>query len=272
MTNRPSGSLRIQSRFFVSLAVLGAGACIASRAQSGIVSTPVLVLTEEWPWHWPPGFDSPVFALYSDGTTIYQSPEGVDGPSGYSVVKLNAHDRRAFLNSLPLSELARLPSQIDAASTTDAVFYTLHTWQAGNYQTVTVEGGLWPTAAARSSTPLSFRVVYDSLSAFTRPASRPWRPQYIEVLWWRAEANLDCDSTATRQWPAAWPAPRGFNDRGQEPLRTRVPSSGLETFLPLARTVSACTPLVVDSTAWRIGYRFPFPYDSLWTSVRHYGW
>jgi hypothetical protein len=272
MTTRRLGSLLIQVLRFAGLGALGAGACIAPLARSDMVATPVLVLTEEWPWHWPPGFDSPVFALYSDGTTIFQSPEGADGPSGYSVVKLNTEDLRAFLNSLPLPELERLSSHIYASSATDAVFYTIHTWRAATHRSVTVEGRLWATAADRSSTPPSFRAVYDTLSAFTRPGLQPWRPEHTEVLWWRAESNVDCDSTATRHWPTSWAAPQASDSGRQEPLRTKVPSADLSTFLSLAKGVSACTPLVINGTAWRIGYRFPFPYDSLWVQVRHYDW
>ncbi len=227
---------------------------------------PVAVLLEYDPWRMVVGSDSPMLAIYDDGTLIFWSWE----VESYLTMTLDAADYPALVDSLPLTDAYfALDTYYDTVMVTDMPTNTIHTWrddERGAHQrdVVHVYGDLrmpetdeW---SARPHAPVEFLAVYDRLleiiAAYEQADdAEMWLPPYIEVLVWPYA------TTNAQTWPADWP---GLDHpctvrRHDDLYSIYVDSADYDTIMDIAgRAVE------IDGRTWAASMRFPFPSEQLW--------
>ncbi|MCP8889304.1 hypothetical protein [Sphingomonas faeni] len=227
-------------------------ALAAVRASSS--PTPLVVMVQSNPWRMVIGSDSPTFALYSDGTAIFQTR------SGFRSVKLDRARTDDLVQTFGDPALAALSGDYRAANASDQPDNALLIYGSTPPVYITVYGSL-ENASVRSKLPSSVLKAYDRLRGFSASNSRPWLPEAVEVMLTPYE-NAREPSIA---WPKRWP---DLNDpttrqRGDS-YSIALPSAelpALRVFLARRATKGA---VEIDGRKWAAHIRLPFPHESLW--------
>ena len=218
---------------------------------------PVLVVVEQNPWLSVIGSDSPIFALYEDGTIIYRRTKAsVDKPFSVRQVP-SAHDEMKQLLSLegvPNDAFYELTTRTDQVST--------GIWTPEKRATIY---GDWRRPRDRTvwkSIPDSLR---RGLARIERERGRDgaaWLPKDIEVMMWPYEYAPE----ESIVWPAEWPALSAPTTvrRGSDQYSVYLPSqrlSDLRQFLSTRREKGA---VAIEGKKMAVSYRFPFPEEQSW--------
>jgi hypothetical protein len=224
---------------------------------------PIVVLVETNPWLQVLGADSPTFAFYSDGLTVFVDRSKDDNLTLYKFVVLNDQEREDFMASLaPLDLFWRLQDYYMISAATDQPTTTVHMWRANEHKAVSVYGDLRNPFHAGNA-PQVFINVFARLAAYKQDRALPWLPEKVEVLLWPwdgAERPLD--------WPPGWP---NLNDpsvkKGAETSSIFL-SWEEEDFVVLKALVRESQekrqPISVDGKSCAVSWRLPFPGEELW--------
>jgi len=141
---------------------------------------PVLVLVETDPWAMVIGSDSPRFALYDNGLAIYRTKD-----SFRQIVLDQAHaaDLRKAVNP---GALACLNEDYSISDWTDQPSELLFFGRGGRLSKISVYGRI-PNGGGSTNLPSPLIAAYERLARFDDSKSRPWMPDYIEVMVWPYE-------------------------------------------------------------------------------------
>jgi hypothetical protein len=229
-------------------------ASLAAARKSGTPS-PVLILLEPNPWNAVIGSDTPTFALYEDGTAIYQTN------ADYKSVRLSDAERQDLLRSLNVEDLSRRTGYYRTTEGTDQPEADILVYGGSKPFYISVYGSL-ASPDVRSKLPREIVTAYDRLHSFTHPKAKDWLPDTIEMMIWPYEYAPDPSIV----WPKDWP---GLDDpttrkRGDGSFSIFVPSSQLQRLRSFFRTRRPKGAVEIGGKKWAADIRFPFPHERLW--------
>ena len=255
--------------------VLG-GSC----ARHAETPKPLLVVITYQAWNNPIGSDSPIFALYDDGTIICRLKSAHDeyppAEKLFTTRKVENPEKKAA--QLLASSLADAKAYYALSGATDQNLTVIWTPSKtvqiyGDWKTprqfdsswkenprlqgiVESETDLW------KSFPDEIRQALLRIENENTIAGAPWLPEKIEVMFWPYEYAPE----ESIIWPKEWPSlsSKDTRRRGEDSYSVFVPSQKfpeLRTFLESRNPRGA---VLIDGKKMADAYRFPFPEEKLW--------
>lgn len=239
------------------VSALDCPSALAAARKSGMPA-PLLVLIEPDIWKMVVGSDTPAFALYEDGRTIYRTR------SGYESVTLDPEELTKFLKSLDLRSVAGLAGGYIATERTHQrqTFLLIYTGQDPVFISVY---GAFEQHQNRAKLPPEIAALRDKLLSFGDDRASQWLPEDIEVMIW----PYDYAPEPSIVWPERWPdldAPT-TRKRGDS-FSLYVPSAEFEplkAFLASRREKGA---VEIAGKKWAASFRMPFPHERLWMTPK----
>jgi hypothetical protein len=218
------------------------------------IAAPVVVMLEHDPWLMVIGSDSPTFALYADGTAIWQTKDH------FRAARLSLRSVNALLEELQIDQVATRQGQYTASQATDQPQFNLHIYRGTTPASISVYGDL-DDAAARSRIPTAVLRARDTLKAFTKLMAQEWLPPTVEVMVWPYEYAPEPSIV----WPNAWP---GLNSadtvRRGDGYSIFVPSGQLQPLRAFLAGRNEKGAVEIGNKKWAASIRYPFPHEELW--------
>jgi hypothetical protein len=232
--------------------------------------------------------ESPTFALYDDGTVIYQARPSAFGQllasqnslesknkaqtankiiaptqTPFRSVRIKENERKEWLNRM--SSLGDLGERYDAPELScHASVFTLLVNTPDVQKEFVVRG-------SHLRAPAKLALVLKLMSSFRHQKSEPWVPERIEVMLWPFEhARLP-----SIEWPSGWPdctdskyslntGPNLLSDYAPGPesdcYSIFLPMTYLEELQEL-KAKSGLAAVLVSGKKCSLEYRFPFPHE-----------
>lgn len=215
---------------------------------------PLIVMLTSDPWLMVIGSDSPTFALYSDGTAIFRTNEGLES------TKLDQTQKADLLRAFENPNLAALAGGYDAASATDQPDNLLLVYREKLPFYISVYGSL-DDNSVRSKLPKAITDAFDKLRHFQAPSARTWLPDRVEVMVWPYEYAPDQSIV----WPQRWPNLADANTRKRgDSYSIFIPSAELPALKAFLASRTEKAAVEIDGRKFAASVRLPFPHESLW--------
>jgi len=223
---------------------------------------PIIVLVEQSIWLMVIGSDTPTFALYSDGLTVFlQRSEG--RVSEYASTMFNEEQQKKFVDSLPIGDdFNVLEDEYVLTEWTDQPTNVLWVWSEGHAKKVSVYGDLRGNEEVRLKAPATFLSLFDELTSFEGEQVQVWLPESIEVMVWPYEHS----PVEPLAWPAGWPGTThpDTRKRGEDSYSILLDSARFNNLKGLLRQRGEKQAVLIDGKKWTVSYRLPFPSEGLW--------
>lgn len=225
------------------------------------VYKPYLVMIEQDPWSMVIGSDSPTFALYDDGLTIF-----CEKNEGYKSVILSKQERDSFRID---KDFLKLKDYYEVVSAMDQSYISLYVWGKGKQKKIDVYGGPIrfekrfkkfeeDIKIFRSRVPNEFLRIYDNITVFNHSKAQKWLPEKIEIMVFPND-----DSTEEPYpWPENWPNIKTSGTKKREELYSVYLDSS--HYSELMKIIKENSTVFMNGHKWSIFYRFPFPNEELW--------
>lgn len=242
----------VMDNFIASLLIMYFG--FASIAIAG--EKPRVLLFERNPWLMVIGSDSPTFAYYENGLTIYwDENEGKYG--AYKTVRLNTKSGQKLVLS-QLIPLLNIKEEYSLTNWTDQTIQNLYFNVNGVEKNITVYGDLRKNKDVRSKAPKKLLKVFDSLFYFKHNQSKNWTPKYIEVMVWPYGYAPDKSIV----WPKSWPNIESKSTRKRgESYSIYLPYERKKEFKAFMSTRSEKAAVLMNGKKWAVSTRIPFPHE-----------
>lgn len=235
--------------FVIALLFLGAFPTLITAQEE-----PELLLFERNPWLMIIGSDSPVFAHYSSGITIYWDESEDKGL--YKIVKLETKEKKDLLRKL--KSLHGLKKNYSTTDWSDQTTAELHFKKEEEMKVISVYGPIKESAKARKKAPNEFLIIFDYLVSFKHPEATKWAPKFFEVMVWPYEYAPDKSIV----WPSSWP------DTKSESTKTRGDSFSIflpyvqkDEFFRFIKTRNKRGAVLINGKKWAVAARIPFPHE-----------
>ena len=267
--------------------VLATVACNGTASRVASVphpDAPLVVLMEHESWvnrsdqevpHFLIGAESPRFALYEDGTVIYQVRGTM--PPAYATVRLDRDELASLMETVSPDELWSLEDRYSISACTDQTTSRIFIWTPRGRKCVSVYGVLrlpevwWlpddPEGyeyelrelsdlikEGRGRLPVEFLRAYDVMLGYENPRAVPWLPERIEVL-------AQWSGGPAVPWPAEWPPPASGEQLPDDLRRVFIPPDQLPRLREFLRAEQCFT---IQGDTWALDYRIPFPGEDKW--------
>ena len=219
-------------------------------------STPyplVIMLTTD-PWLMVIGSDSPSFALYSDGTTIFRTKAGLQA------TKLGKEQMDGVVQAFENPDLAALAGRYEATAWTDQPDNNLLVYGRGTPFFISVYGSL-ADPALRSNLPAPIVRAFDRLRNFTATDAQGWLPQNVEVMVWPYEYAPDKSIAWPKRWPDLYDRTTVGRGDSYSIFMSATELPALEAFLATRKERGA---IEINGKKWAVSVRLPFPHEPLW--------
>ncbi|MEP1421891.1 MAG: hypothetical protein ABJK59_09000 [Erythrobacter sp.] len=215
---------------------------------------PEIVLLERDPWGSVIGSDSPSFALYRDGTVIYQDE------LGFRSIRLDqseVHDLRMAIRG---ANKPQLGGQYEVALATDQPSNSLLIY-GDDPVFISVYGSL-DDERISSRLPPEVSYAFTKIRSFGHLRAASWLPDKIEIMIWPYEHAPD----PSVSWPEGWPDLDDANTvkRGVDSYSIFLPSDKLSDVRALRTSRSERGAIEINGRKWSTSIRFPFPSEELW--------
>ena len=234
---------------------------------------PVLVVLERNPWLMVIGSDSPVFALYNDGTVICQRAKPTSEEPYVTFAVSNSSDTMKAIIPFDIRKMADHYELSSATDQTTTLIWTnkkkveiygdwrkplgLSTASDSALKAITErERGMW------EKLPKELRQALQTIDEMRNHDGRKWFPKKIEVMFWPYDYAPD----QSINWPNDWP---GLSDpttktRSRESYSVYLPCKlygDLRSFLATRKEKGA---VLIDGKKMTTDFRFPFPNEHEW--------
>lgn len=215
---------------------------------------PVIVLVERNPWLMVIGSDSPVFALYNNGTLIYYEKD-----KGYFSSKLN---KEQMIKYIPNKNFKKLKTYYSTSDWTDQPTNTIYFWENNIKYSVTVYGSLRKAKEERKKTPKEFLEIYDKLIKKVNYKGAKWLPKYLEVMIWPFEYSKDNPI----KWPSNWPNLKHnmTKKRGKGSYSLYLDSKYFDGLVKFMKNKRPTQAVLIGNKKYAVSYRYPFPKEGMW--------
>lgn len=222
--------------------------CLSLTAEAADVD---LILYERDPWLMAIGSDSPVFAHYSDGLTIFLSGKT------YKSVCLKEAESAELLGRF--STLGDIEPHYSSSDWTDQPTTELYFRNAGELKRVTIYGGLKATASHGTALPKALVENLGYLASYSHAGATDWSPAYFEVMVW----PYGYAPEESIIWPKGFPdldSPSTIK-RGNSLYSIYLPYSKQQEFLTFIRTRKERGAVLINGKKWAVETRIPFPHE-----------
>lgn len=222
--------------------------CISLVAGSADVD---LLLYERNPWLMVIGSDSPVFAHYSDGLTIFRSGDG------FKFLYLSDRESTGLMKRF--STVENMKDYYSLTLQSDQPTYELYVRKAGMEKRVNVYGSLDEADASRTALPKSLAGNIHYLASFSRDNAADWSPRYLEVMIWPYEHAAE-DSI---RWPKGFPdvSSPSTVKRSATSYSIYLPNSKQKKFVLFIKTLREKGTALISGKKWAVSMRSPFPHE-----------
>ena len=244
---------------------------------------PILAVREMDPWRMVIGSDSANFAIYDDGSVIYQAAKPTaERPFSRRKIDDPVKASKTILGFDP----AKVGAAYQLSSATDQISTTIWTPGKkieiyGDWRKPLTFGGRdddpdMKAIAERErkmwkALPMEVRAFLTRIEKEREKEGDPWLPESIEVMLWPYEYAPD----ASTIWPAEWPDLKSETTHKRDEDSYSVFSRGesYSVFLPsesypeLRKFISTCKEkgaVLINEKKMAISYRFPFPKEASW--------
>jgi hypothetical protein len=215
---------------------------------------PLIVMLTSNPWLMVIGSDSPTFALYSDGTVIFQTK------AGFKSAKLDQKQKANLVRTFENPDLAALAGSYDASDFTDQPESALLVYGNKVPFYISVYGSL-DDKSVRMKVPTVVTESLDKLRNFQASNSRAWLPNKIEVMLWPYEYALDQSIV----WPQRWPNLEDPTTRKRgDSYSIYIASAELPALKSFLATKKEKGAVEIEGKKFAASIRLPFPHESLW--------
>ncbi|MBK1884705.1 hypothetical protein JIN85_20000 [Luteolibacter pohnpeiensis] len=255
------------NRILILLAIITISNAIAADP------SPILVVREMNPWRMVIGSDSAKFAIYDDGSVIYQTAKPtVERPFSRRKIDDPSKMAEALLGFDP----AKVDAEYELSSATDQISTTIWTPEKqieiyGNWRKpLTLGGGDDPDTKAIDegerkmweALPKEVRAFLAKIEEERENAGDPWLPESIEVMFWPYEYAPDQSIV----WPAGWPDlnAKTTRKRGENSYSVFLQSKNYPELLKFIATEKEKGAILINEKKMAISYRFPFPGEYKW--------
>ena len=244
--------------------------CLCCR---GAEPKPLLVVLEQNPWLMVIGSDSPVFALYDDGTIIYLRDKPTQEEPFFS---RRVADPKKKVEALLAFVPAKMKSLYKLSSATDQVTTVIWTPAKtieiyGNWRKALDFGGdsdpRLKAIAERETTmwaslPSEIREALARIDLERSGSGVPWLPGKVEVMFWPYEYAPD----ESNIWPKDWPGlnAKDTRKRGEDSFSVFLPSEKLPELMKFLASRKPRGAVLIDGKKMAASFRFPFPGEALW--------
>lgn len=223
-------------------------------ARASTAPHPLIVMLSSNPWLMVIGSDSPTFALYSDGTAIFQTESGVKS------TKLDQTQLADLVQAFENPDLAALAGGYYATDSTDQPTNQLLVYGETAPFYISVYGSL-DDKSVRSKLPAAVTGAFDKLRGFQASNAQTWLPDKIEVMVWPYEYAPNRSTV----WPKHWPHLTDPTTRKRgDSYSIFIPSADLPAFEEFVASISEKSAVEIDGKKFAISARLPFPHESLW--------
>jgi hypothetical protein len=226
---------------------------LLAKLRSEGTPVPEVVYIERDPWLMVIGSDSPSFALYEDGLTIYREEDA------FRSIRLEAEELQTLRASLSEAHDSKFEGRYAVALATDQPDNTLLLYR-DEPVFVSVYGSL-DDGEVVSRLPPSGRDVFTYIRSFRQEGSSVWLPEQLEIMIWPYEYAPEPSIV----WKSHWP---GLSDpntiqRGDS-YSLYLPSSELKELRAFLATRNSKGAILIDGRKWAASVRMPFPMEELW--------
>lgn len=254
-------------RILFLVAVLTTGAANAADSE------PILIVHEMDPWRMVFGSDSAAFAIYDDGTIVYQrvaKEETISFASRMVAEPINE------ANELLGFSMEEVESDYELSSATDQITTTIWTPKKtiqiyGNWRKPFTIGAdddadlkaidarerkMWETL------PAGLRTFLTRVEKEREKEGEAWLPESIEVMLWPYEYAPD----ESIIWPAEWPdfESETTRKRGEDSYSIYLPAKTYPDLKKLLSTQKEKGAVLLNGKKMAASYRFPFPHEEKW--------
>lgn len=238
------------------IALLVSSTCFAPANADEIPCPATVLLIEYDPWRTVIGSDSPTFALYQDGRTIFRHEKQFQHTS------LTSEEFGSIIDGA--SSLANLDSFYPLSRSTDQITQLFSLCTNGKTHHVEVYGSLRHDDI-REVAPSELVALFDQLTTFTGAQAEPWLPETIEVMIW--DYNYAPDESII--WPSEWPDLNASNtvQRGDDSYSLFLSSEHLEELKLFLASRNQKGAIEMNGKKWAAGFRYPFPHENLAASL-----
>lgn len=237
---------------------------------------PLAVLIERDPWLLVIGSDTPIFALYDDGTVIYLKKHEKK-PSFYVKKILDQMSLEKLRKRFPTAEeFMKLDNFYNLSTITDLFTVEIYVSDGDLSKAISIYGMIPETTGHPAMwvpdefqkpdrLPGEIRMIYNEMTNISYCDAEVWIPAYIEVMIW----TYRYESDELLIWPENLPS---FNDpltrkRSRDSYSLYIPGTkfdDLRIFLSKRKQGQA---VLIDGKKWSVSYRFVFPGESVWQNA-----
>jgi hypothetical protein len=234
---------------------------------------PVIVLLEANPWLTVIGSDTPALVVYDNRCAIQLRAATSGGEAEYVAQTLDERTYAGLLDRMSLLNAgSRIRQHYDAAPGVYDLSTTSVFVRAGAASVTTSIYGLDFSrpkgfdvdrfSAASAQVPTVVRALISKLRTLNLPGAKPWKPQYLEVMFWPYEYAPD----PSINWPARWP---GFQSkwsktRGNDSHSIYLPGSEVDALRGFLSSGKPRGAIALAGKKWAVAWRFVFPHEPVW--------
>lgn len=234
---------------------------------------PILVVREMDPWRMVIGSDSAKFAIYDDGSVIYQA---VKPTAERPFSRREVDDPSKLAEALLRFDPATVDAEYELSSATDQISTTIWTPKKtieiyGNWrEPLTVGAGDDPDLKAIDererkmweTLPKEIRDFLTKVEAERQTVGEQWLPETIEVMLWPYEYAPE----ESIIWPEGWPdlKSKTTRKRGKDSYSVFLPSKSYSELLQFISTQKEKNAVLINDKKMAISLRFPFPMEARW--------
>lgn len=223
-------------------------------ARASTTPHPLIVMLTSDPWLMAIGSDSPTFALYSDGTVIFRTKNGLES------TKMDQTQKADLVRAFENPELALLAGGYDAAFATDQPDNRLLIYGNKEPFYISVYGSLTDNSV-RAKLPTAITDAFDKLRNFQASNAQAWLPDKVEVMVWPYEYAPDRSIVWLQRWPHLTDVTT--RKRGDS-YSIFVPSAELPALKAFLASGTEKAAVEIDGKKFAASVRLPFPHESLW--------
>lgn len=227
-------------------------------AQASGTPYPVIVMLSANPWLPVVGSDSPTFALYSDGTAIFQTKDG------FRSIQLSRDEQDEMIRVFENPDLVALAGGYEVSESTDQPNNSLLFYGSKTPLYISVYGDLHDEEV-RAKLPQTVIAAFDRLRDFQPPNAQAWLPSEVEVMAWPYEYAPDRSII----WPERWPDLTADTTRKRgDSYSIFVASTELPALEKFLASRSQRGAIEISGKKLAASIRLPFPHESLWMAPK----
>ena len=230
---------------------------IAAARASG-TPYPIIVMLSANPRLSVVGSDSPTFALYSDGTAIFQTKDA------FHSARLSRDEQDEIIRVFESPDLVALAGGYEASDSTDQPDNSLLFYGSKTPLYISVYGHLHDKEV-RAKLPKTVVAAFDRLRDFQPSNTQAWLPSKVEVMAWPYENAPDRSII----WPERWPDFKATSTRKRgDSYSIFVASTELPALEKFLASRSERGAVEINGKRLSTSIRLPFPHESLWMAPK----